>query len=207
MSLDGFAWVGPGLGKPGCEDGYAIGETSQQTTGIKLTPQPYREEIGVWRSVQLRGFPCLARRSTTVAAIRPDVPPPCPVARRAGLGSPNKTACENFTCSRTVSRKSCKPSCCSNPAWAHPWEKFVPSPDAARRIDSKFVEDRCREGVRVRIVRFSSASVTRSSNSFCYDRANDTKKRRSRCFKKRYLPSLWRRLESGHSKVPFSALR
>jgi hypothetical protein len=57
MSLDGFAWVGPGrLGEARCEDGYAIGETSQQTTGIKLTPQPYREEIGAWRSVQLRGF-------------------------------------------------------------------------------------------------------------------------------------------------------
>jgi hypothetical protein len=43
-----------------------------------------------------------------------------------------------------------------------------------RRIDSKFVEDRSREGVRVRISRFSSASVTRSSNSFGYDRASDT---------------------------------
>lgn len=128
MSLDGFAWVGPGLGKPGWEDGYAIGETSQQTTGIKLTPQPYREKIGAWRSVQLRGFLCLARRSTTVAAIRRDVPPPCPVARRAGLGSPDKTACENFTCSRTVSRKSCKPLCRSNPAWAHPWENSFRHP-------------------------------------------------------------------------------
>lgn len=37
---------GAGLGETRCEDGYAIGETSQQTTRIKLTPQPYREEIG-----------------------------------------------------------------------------------------------------------------------------------------------------------------
>ena len=48
------------LGEARYGDGYAIGGTSQQTTGIKLTPQPYREEIGPWRSVQLRGFPCLA---------------------------------------------------------------------------------------------------------------------------------------------------
>ena len=58
MSLDGFAWVGPGLGEARCGDGYAIGETAQQTTRIKLTSQPYREEIGVWRPVQFRGFGC-----------------------------------------------------------------------------------------------------------------------------------------------------
>src|SRR5438445_13576433 len=40
-SLDGFAWVGPGLGEARCGDGYSIGETSQQTTRIKLTAQPY----------------------------------------------------------------------------------------------------------------------------------------------------------------------
>jgi len=51
MSLDGFAWVGPGLGEARCGDGYAIGETSQQTTRIKLTAQPYRNEIGAQRSV------------------------------------------------------------------------------------------------------------------------------------------------------------
>lgn len=42
-SLDGFAWVGPGLGEARCEDGYAIGKSSQQTTPIKLTAQPYRD--------------------------------------------------------------------------------------------------------------------------------------------------------------------
>jgi hypothetical protein len=56
-SLSGFAWVGPGLGGARCGDGYAIGETSQQTTPIKLTPQPYRDEVGAYCSVQPREFP------------------------------------------------------------------------------------------------------------------------------------------------------
>ena len=47
---------GAGLGGARCDDGYAIGETSQQTTRIKLTAQPYRDEIGTRCSVQPRCF-------------------------------------------------------------------------------------------------------------------------------------------------------
>ena len=43
-SLDGFAWVGPGLGEARCENEYVIGENAQHTTRIKLTAQPYRVE-------------------------------------------------------------------------------------------------------------------------------------------------------------------
>lgn len=206
MSLDGFAWVGPGLGKPGWEDGYAIGETSQQTTGIKLTPQPYREKIGAWRSVQLRGFPCLARRSTTVAAIRRDVPPPCPVARRAGLGSPDKTACEDFTCSRTVSRKSCKLLCRSNPAWAHPWENSFRHPMLrAESIQNSLKIDvvkesacassvsrlhpsrdrRIRSAMIVRAIRIKKEDRDASKNAICQASGEDQRAGIRRCLSRR----------------------
>ncbi|SFP80820.1 hypothetical protein SAMN05216330_110188 [Bradyrhizobium sp. Ghvi] len=46
----GRAWGSP------CEDAYAIRGSAQQTTRIKLTTQPYRDEIGAWRSVQPREF-------------------------------------------------------------------------------------------------------------------------------------------------------
>ena len=44
------------MGQPGAEDGYANPRHSQQTTRIKLTAQPYRDEIGARRSVVPRCF-------------------------------------------------------------------------------------------------------------------------------------------------------
>lgn len=101
MSLDGFAWVGLGLwGRRG--DEYAIGGTSQQTTRIKLTAQPYRDEIGTLRPVQLRGFRHPAdsidrglptRHCATTPGYR-RTGPPC---RQGSLRNLRLRQCDEFT--------------------------------------------------------------------------------------------------------------